>query len=48
MIERIEHAGIMLALIIRAEFRKEGIEFFTPGERLETGDHRPETIDRRP
>lgn len=31
MIERINHEGQELALIIRAGFRKEGIEFFTPG-----------------
>ena len=32
MIERIEHAGIMLALIIRAGFRKDGIAFFAPSD----------------
>ena len=31
MIERILHEGEELALIIRHTFRKEGIEFFTPG-----------------
>jgi len=31
VIERINHEGQELALIIRAGFRKEGIEFFTPG-----------------
>jgi mannose-6-phosphate isomerase-like protein (cupin superfamily) len=31
MIERIDHAGTELALIIRRSFRKDGIEFFTPG-----------------
>ena len=31
MIERINHEGKELALIIRAGFSKEGIEFFTPG-----------------
>lgn len=31
MIERINHDGQELAIIIRAGFRKEGIEFFTPG-----------------
>lgn len=31
MIERINHESQELALIIRAGFRKEGIEFFTPG-----------------
>jgi|TARA_Y100000310_G_scaffold344180_1_gene455566 mannose-6-phosphate isomerase-like protein (cupin superfamily) len=30
MIERIINDGQMLALIIRAQFHKEGIEFFTP------------------
>jgi len=30
MIERIEHAGVELAMIVRASFRREGIEFFTP------------------
>lgn len=31
MIERISHNGLELALIIRHSFRKDGIEFFTPG-----------------
>jgi hypothetical protein len=31
MIERIEHQGQELALIVRREFRCDGIEFFTPG-----------------
>ena len=31
MIESIEHAGMQLALIIRRSFKKDGIEFFTPG-----------------
>ena len=31
MIERINHEGKELALIIRAGFSKEGMEFFTPG-----------------
>jgi mannose-6-phosphate isomerase-like protein (cupin superfamily) len=31
-IERIQHAGQELALVIRRSFRKDGIEFFTPGE----------------
>ena len=30
MIERIEHQGTQLALIIRSEYRSSGIEFFTP------------------
>lgn len=29
-VERIEHGGEILGIIIRAEFRKDGIEFFTP------------------
>ncbi|MGV3631159.1 MAG: hypothetical protein ACO1O6_08130 [Bacteroidota bacterium] len=29
MIERIEHKGLELAIIIRASYHKEGIEFFT-------------------
>ena len=32
MIEKVMHNEEMLALIIRADFRKDGIEFFTPGE----------------
>lgn len=32
MIERIEHGGRLLALILRAGFRAEGIRFFTPDE----------------
>ena len=32
MIERINCEGRMLALILRADFRAEGIRFFTPGE----------------
>jgi hypothetical protein len=32
MVERIEHNGVQLGIIIRAEFSKEGIEFFTPNE----------------
>jgi mannose-6-phosphate isomerase-like protein (cupin superfamily) len=31
-VERIEHNGEMLALIVRDEFRKPGISFFTPNE----------------
>jgi mannose-6-phosphate isomerase-like protein (cupin superfamily) len=30
-IEHIRHRGIVVAVIIRAGYRKEGIEFFTPG-----------------
>jgi mannose-6-phosphate isomerase-like protein (cupin superfamily) len=30
-IEHIRHQGIFVAVIIRAGYRKEGIEFFTPG-----------------
>ena len=32
MVEPINHNGQMLALILRAEFRAEGIRFFTPDE----------------
>jgi len=32
MITKVEHCGVQLALIIRAGFRKDGIEFFTPSE----------------
>ena len=32
MIERVIHEDRLLALIIRASFRSEGIEFFTPNE----------------
>jgi mannose-6-phosphate isomerase-like protein (cupin superfamily) len=31
-IEKIEHAGAMLALIVRREFAEPGIHFFTPNE----------------
>jgi len=31
MVERIVHGGIEFALIVRHDFRAEGIEFFTPG-----------------
>ena len=31
-IERIEHGGEMLALIVRNEFSRPGVSFFTPGE----------------
>tara|TARA_B100000965_G_scaffold285826_1_gene243721 strand:+ start:56 stop:508 length:453 start_codon:yes stop_codon:yes gene_type:complete len=29
-IHKVEHNGLLLALILRTEFNKEGIEFFTP------------------
>ena len=32
MIEKVESAGVLLAIIIRKEFREPGIHFFTPGE----------------
>lgn len=32
MIDRIMHGGTLLALILRADFRAEGIRFFTPDE----------------
>ena len=32
MIETISHAGSVLAIILRREFRRDGIEFFTPPE----------------
>ena len=32
MIERIEHDGVVLAILIKSEFQKEGIEFFTPDD----------------
>jgi mannose-6-phosphate isomerase-like protein (cupin superfamily) len=31
-VERIEHAGDLLAMIVRREFAEPGIHFFTPGE----------------
>ena len=31
MVEQVEHGGRVLAMIIRASFKKQGIEFFTPG-----------------
>lgn len=30
MIEKIEHKNVILALILRSNYNKEGIEFFTP------------------
>jgi hypothetical protein len=32
MIEEITNLGILLALVVRANYRKEGISFFTPNE----------------
>lgn len=32
MLEKIEHGGEMLAIILRAGYQSEGIEFFTPDE----------------
>ncbi len=32
MVEVVKHSGLELAIIIRAGYRKEGIEFFTPGD----------------
>jgi hypothetical protein len=32
MIEKIEHAGQLLALIVSHSYRKPGVSFFTPGE----------------
>jgi len=32
MIERIEHNSDLLAIIIRANYKEEGIAFFTPGD----------------
>lgn len=32
MIDTIQHQGKLLALVVRREFRREGIEFFTPPE----------------
>ncbi len=32
MLETISHVGSVLAIILRREFRREGIEFFTPPE----------------
>jgi len=32
MIENIIHAGCTLAVLLRADFRKEGIQFFTPDD----------------
>ena len=32
MIERVCHLGDMFALILRSNYRSEGIEFFTPGD----------------
>ncbi|MNL51541.1 hypothetical protein D3C87_1746460 [compost metagenome] len=32
MIDRIEHNGVLLSIIIRADYKKEGISFFTPSD----------------
>ncbi len=32
MIEHIDHDGVLLAIIIRSTYHKDGIEFFTPDE----------------
>ena len=32
MVETIEHAGVVLAIVVRSSFRRDGIEFFTPAE----------------
>ena len=32
MIERIEHKGKLLSIIIRSNYQKDGIDFFTPGD----------------
>jgi hypothetical protein len=32
MIEKIQHNGVLIALIIGKEYRKEGIEFLTPND----------------
>jgi mannose-6-phosphate isomerase-like protein (cupin superfamily) len=32
MVETIERAGIILAIVVRSGFRRDGIEFFTPAE----------------
>ena len=32
MIDRIEHQGKLLAIIVRGQFRKPGVHFFTPGD----------------
>lgn len=32
MIDRIEHNDVLLAIIIRANYKKEGISFFTPND----------------
>lgn len=32
MLEKIEHAGLILALILRRNYRAQGIQFFTPNE----------------
>jgi hypothetical protein len=32
MIDRVEHNDVLLAIIIRADYKKEGISFFTPSD----------------
>ncbi len=32
MIDKIQHNDALLAIVIRADYRKEGISFFTPGD----------------
>ncbi len=32
MVEKVEHSGELIAVIVRAEFKREGIEFFTPDD----------------
>ncbi|MCX7180735.1 MAG: hypothetical protein NTX56_18880, partial [Proteobacteria bacterium] len=32
MFEQIEHAGLILALVLRRSYRADGIRFFTPNE----------------
>ena len=32
MVERIEFAGVVFAIIIRSNFRERGVHFFTPGD----------------
>lgn len=32
MIENITHEGLLLSVIIRSQFKKDGIDFFTPGD----------------
>ena len=32
MVETIEHEGVVLAIVVRSSYRRDGIEFFTPAE----------------